>query len=184
MASIGGGCTSRSQYLDCIKEKYGPELVISQSKALGRFIKNDMKDKGTYSVEAWKKGAQRIDPNAQTGDHTGKWYAEQKRGKQNTLRLKLPPTNRKEPLVRDGDVGRYQELIKHHDLQHLSAGEYIKHAYRPLEEAPDMWHSKVPKMAMEADLRSKNVSEEMFAHFQKVHHAQVRNVSIALERSA
>ena len=48
VASIAHGCTSKPQYIACMKDKYGEDLVKWHSKSLGRIINNDMMKKGTY----------------------------------------------------------------------------------------------------------------------------------------
>ena len=177
VTSVSDGCTNKLQYIECMKEKYGKHLVKSHNISLGRWINKDMKDKGTFGLETSKE-------HAHTADGNDKRFTEEKRAQQNPLWLKLPPAGRKEPPVRVEDVREYQERIKHLDPHRLSPGEYIKQAYRHLEEAPDRWHKKIPKEAIDCDLLSKNVSEDMFNQFQKTHEITIRNVSIVLERAA
>ena len=185
VASVADGCTSKSQYIKCVSEKYGNGLMDNHRIALGRIIKKDMKDRGTYSLRTWVRGSQRIDPHAKTAVHNmrnGKWFAKAAGAQRKQLWLNLPPTGRKEPPLEVGDVHKYQEGIKHLDLNQLSSGEYIKQAHQQIEQAPGRWHRSVPKKAMNRHLRSNKISKAKFAHFQEVYDNAVKSVCIVLER--
>ena len=184
VASVADGCTSKAQYIKCMNEKYGKDLVNSHTYALGRIINNDMKDKGTYGEKTSSRGAKHLAPHAHTAAHNSKWLAGNKGAQQSHLWLNLPPTDRIEPPLYLEDVDRYHELIKHLDPYQLSPGDYVKHAYRPFEEAPDRWHKRIPKMAIDDHLRSKNVSEAMYTQIKKILHQTVSNVSSVRERGA
>ena len=164
--------------MKCMSEKYGPELVQKHHDGLARFIKDDMKAKGRSGLEAGIKSPQQIDTHTQTADHNSKWFAEATGAQQKQLWLNLPPTSRKEPPYKDEDVDEYHKLIKHLDPYQLTSTEYIKHAYHHLEVAPGRWHKSIPKKAMDVDLRSKDISKAMFAHFQEDYRTTLRNVSI------
>ena len=184
LASVADGCTRRPQYMNCMRQKYGSDLVEKHHPALIRLIRDDMKAKGTYYLEESSRGTQRIDPHTETAAHKGKWFAKEDKAQQEHLWLNLPPLDREEPLFKDEDVREYQKGIKHLDAYQLSSGEYIKQAHRQMEEAPGRWHRKVPRKAMDRDLRSKNIDEDMFAHFQQAYHTAAKNVSVVLENVA
>ena len=179
VASISDGCTTKSQYFNCMKEKYGENLLNSHAYALGRFIEEDMKGKETHGVET---GIQGGDEHPQTADGNEKRFAGDMRAQYNPLWLKLPPADRKEPPFKDEDVSEYQERIKHLDPHRLNPGEYIKQVYIHFEGAPDRWNSRVPKLAMDRNLRRKDVSEELVTHIQKVRGTMISKVSIVLEK--
>ena len=179
MASVADGCTDEAQYIKCMKEKYGRDFVGTHEIALGRIIKKDFEDKAAKNADSSNKGH---DSHSQTADGKGKWFAEDTREKKEHPRIKLPPIDRTEPAIEDGDVAEYQERIKHLDPFQLRADEFIKHSYVPLEENPNRWHKKIPKWAMEGHLNSKGASVAMFTHFHKVYNSTIKSVSIALER--
>ena len=180
MASVADGCTSRTQYLNCMRQKYGFNLVEKHHPTISRIIRDDMKAKGTFGLRTSSGSAQRIDPHTETAAQKGKWFAKYE-GPKRDLWLTLPPTGRKEPPYKDEDVHEYQEGIKHLDVHQLISGEYIKQAHRQMEQAPHRWHKSVPRKAMDRDLRSKIIDEDMFAHFQKNYHDAVKRVSIVLD---
>ena len=167
--------------MNCMRQKYGLDLMERHRPFIARIIRNDMKAKGTYGLEKSSRGAQRTGLHAETASPKGKWFAKVDKAQREDLWLKLPPTGRKEPPFKEEDVREYQEGIKHLDLQQLSSSEYIKQAHRQMEQAPGRWHKKVPKKAMNRDLRSKNIDEIKFAHFQKVYDTTIKNVSIVLQ---
>ena len=178
VASIADGCTSKSQYIKCMKEKYGADLVGRHHMPLGRIIKKDMDEKAANGLRKSITGRRRIDPHIQTAEHSGKWFAVDSRKEEEHMKLVLPPAHRKEPQVMYKDRFRYQELIKHLDPFQLSAHEYIKHGYRPFEEDPDRWKKNVPRKAMIRHLVSKGASKAMIDHFRKTHQTLLQSVSV------
>ena len=185
VATVRNGCTTKSDVIQCMKEKYGENLVKLHDKALGRIINKNTKDKGTYGVATSSKGTKLIDPYTHTADGNDNRSAEKKKAKQDPLSLRLPPTGRKEPPLKDEDVGKYQEGLKHLDYHQLGPGEYVKQAYKQFEQAPDRWHKMVPKKAIDLDLHNKDVGEAMFTQIKKVRNTKVHSVStIVLKRLA
>ena len=181
MATIADGCTSRHQYLHCMDNKYGKDLVQSHRYALGRIITKKVESKTVSGVENQKEGESRVGQHTnlhtQTADHIGKWFAEDKRAKKEYATLKLVPHNRLEPLMQEGDVDKYGDLINHLDPYQLSTNEFIRQGRLPFEAEPHRWNRHVPRLAMKGNLYSNDASAKMVEHFQTVYTATIKSVS-------
>ena len=177
MASVAHGCTSKPQYIACMKRKYGEDLLRLHSKSLGRIINKDMKEKGTYGLGT---RIRRVDKPPQPADDNRNSFLEDKRSHRMQAKLKLPPVDRIEPPIESGDVHNYLQRIDHLDPYGLRLDDFLKQGYHPLEQEPHKWNKSIPRMAMILHLGNNNANDAMLIQFKKHQKKKFNSVSTVL----